>query len=457
MMRRVPLNSLQRVMLQWSGFHPYNACHFYCLSGAGCPGLFREAARRALAASGWGRAVVEPGGRYALFGPCDDVEVREAASESSGGGGLDSEVAAELNRPFDRPECRPIRFVFVPDHAANRHWVIATYDHWTADSVTMRLVMQRVLAEYLNQPCTHSGPLEVCDRPPLATLREPLSPWRRWRTAVNTIARSLFERQPVKPAAAGHGGREVGFRFFQFDDGMVNRLWRFARNRGATVHDVFLAVLHQVLGRRLPCRRSLTQCDKIALGSIVDIRSETAEPFRETLGVLLGFWTLSERAGAFGSLSEAVERFAARTRQIKSRRAHLDSLVSIEIGATAWPRLPRPWRARLMRRTMPLTAGITNVVVRDRWLEQNVVGAIVEYARAAPLGPTVPLVISPTTMGNRLNIGFTYASSEFAESEIAGIIDEVLFALHSAAAEAGPDDHSPPSSERKAEPSSSRC
>ncbi len=435
-MRRVPLNSFQRVMLQWSDVHPYNACHLYCLSGLGDPQRFRESARRAMAAAGWGRAVVEAGRRYALFGPCDDVEVRQAAEIAPGRDELDREVASELNRPFDRPECRPVRFVFAADRAEACHWIVVTYDHWTADSVTMRLLMRRILAEYLGEPSANRGLLEVCDRSLLGALREPLSPWRRWRTAVNTVARSLFERQPVKPPATRQEGREVGFRLFRGDDEMADRLWRFARAHGATVHDVFLAVLHQVLGRHLPCRRSLTQCDEIALGSIVDIRPETADALRESLGVLLGFWTLRERVGAFSSLHEAVERIAVRTRQIKAQRTHLDSLVSIAIGAAAWPWLPRPWRARLMRRTMPLTAGVTNVVVRDRWLEQNLAATIVEYARAAPLGPTVPLVISPTTMGNRLSIGFTYAAGEFAEATIAEIIDEIWSSLRRAAAEA---------------------
>lgn len=444
-MRRVLLNSFQRVMLQWSDVYPYNACHLYCLSGAGDPQRFREAAQRMLAAAGWGRAIIEAGGRYASFGPCDEVEVREVVGASAAKVDLDREITVELNRPFDRPECCPIRFVFVADGAAPCHWIVATYDHWTADSVTMRLLMRRIVGEYLGEPCEDSRPLPVCDRSLLNALREPLSPWRRWRTAVNTVARALLERQPVKPAAAESEGRAVGFRFFRFEEGMADRLWRFARDHGATVHDVFLAVLHQVLGRHLPCRRSLTQCDKIALGSIVDIRSEMAGPFRQSLGVLLGFWTLREKVGAFESLSEAVEQLAVRTRQIKSRRAHLDSLVSIAIGAAAWPWLPRRWRARLMRRTMPLTAGITNVIVRDRWLEHSFAGTIVEYARAAPLGPTVPLVISPTTMGNRLNIGFTYAASELAERQIAAIINDVLCHLRHAAAEANSGDSLPTS------------
>lgn len=441
--RRVPLNALQRVMLQWSEVHPYNACHLYCLPGDGDERRLRESAQRALAAAGWGRVVIEAGGRSASFSPCDEIEVRIAARKSSADEDLDREVSAELNRPFDRPQCRPIRFMLLNDGAAARHWIAATYDHWTADSVSMRLVMRRVLAEYQGEACETTAPLSLCDQSLLSALRAPFSPWRRWQVAVRTIARSLFEPQPVKPAATGMRGRELGFRLFHFDGEMARRLWLFARSRSATVHDVFLAVLHQVLGRHLPFRRSLSQSDKIALGSIVDIRSELAEPLRESLGVLLGFWTLRERVGAFASLSEAVERIALRTRQIKSQRAQVDSLVGIGIGAAVWPWFPRPWRARLMRRVMPLTAGVTNVVVRDRWLEQRVGRAIVDYARAAPLGPTVPLVISPTTVGNQFNIGFTYASNEFAASTIAAIIDDVLKGLREAAEEAGCGGQSP--------------
>lgn len=453
--RRLPLNSLQRVMFQWSEVHPYNACHLYCLPGDGDEQRLRESARRALANAGWGQVVVEAGGRCASFGPCEEVEVRSAACASSADVDLDREVTAELNRPFDRPKCHPIRFVLLNDGGAARHWIAATYDHWTADSVSMRLVMHRVLAEYQGETCETLAPLEVCDRSLLSALQAPFSLWRRWRVAVQTIARSLFEPQPVKPMATGMRGRELGFRLFHFDGETAGRLRRFARNRGATVHDVFLAVLHQVLGRHLPFRRSLIQSDKIALGSIVDIRSEMAEPLRESLGVLLGFWTLRERVGAFKSLSDAVERIAARTRKIKTQRAHVDSLVGIGIGAAVWPWFPRPWRARLMRRVMPLTAGVTNVLVRDRWLEQSVGATIIDYARAAPLGPTVPLVVSPTTVGNRFNIGFTYASSEFAASTIAAIIDDVLDSLRNATDDAGCGDRPPTLPEIHAEPHSS--
>ncbi len=145
------LNAFQRVMLQWSELHPYNAAHAYQLSGALNLPALREAIREALEHNALGVAEIDPEGVWYRHEAADSPESAEV--ESVGGEGLPetrlaAHLARELNRPFARPRCRPFRFSVV-DAGPRSHYVSLTYDHWVADSVGARLLMRHVLGRYL--------------------------------------------------------------------------------------------------------------------------------------------------------------------------------------------------------------------------------------------------------------------------------------------------------------------
>jgi len=56
------LNAFQRVMLQWSELHPYNAAHTYRLSGPLSLQSLQQAIRDALDHNGMGVAEIDPDG-----------------------------------------------------------------------------------------------------------------------------------------------------------------------------------------------------------------------------------------------------------------------------------------------------------------------------------------------------------------------------------------------------------
>ena len=122
------------------------------------------------------------------------------------------------------------------------------------------------------------------------------------------------------------------------------------------------------------------------------------------------------------SLADAARCVAAATGPIKARRAYLDCLLNMKLASAVWPRLREGARAHFMRRAIPLTAGVSNVVVRDDWITDGGDGRIAEYIRSASTGPMLPLVISPTTLGEELNVGVTYRIAGFSRQKIDGIV-----------------------------------
>ena len=145
------LNAFQRVMLQWSELHPYNAVHTYRLAGPLRLLPLRRAIQDTFEHNGLGIAEIDPDGvwyRHEIDNSIDMPEVEVIADDQSPEECLTAHLSRELNRPFGRPRCRPFRLSVV-DAGPQSHYVSLVYDHWAADSVGARLLMRHVLGRYL--------------------------------------------------------------------------------------------------------------------------------------------------------------------------------------------------------------------------------------------------------------------------------------------------------------------
>jgi hypothetical protein len=79
-----------------------------------------------------------------------------------------------------------------------------------------------------------------------------------------------------------------------------------------------------------------------------------------------------------------------------------------------------------MRKVLPLVAGVSNVFLRDTWIDNQGATKILDYFRVAPTGPAIPLVLAPTTIGGHMNIGVTYRMTGFTRARIDGILDSFM-------------------------------
>jgi NRPS condensation-like uncharacterized protein len=416
-------------MLQWSELHPYNAAHTYQLSGPLNLPALQKAVREALEHNNLGIAEIDPAGVEYHHEADDSPQAAEV--ELVAGDGLPEDrlavhLARQLNRPFDRPRCRPFRFSVV-DAGPTSHYVSLTYDHWVADSVGARLLMRHVLGRYLKLDIpANQGTLELYPGTYREVFADRLSGSHLALPVLRSIRSLLNNRSAWRVAYASVSQMAIGYGMYAMQPGTVQKVRRFARASEASVNDVFLAVLARALADFLPRRSAKAGASQMALGSIVDTRGDAGEDLSESLGTFLGYFVTRVADDRAIGLDELTRRIAATTRVQKAQRSYLDSAVNYRVASAIWPRLKPESRLHFARRALPLTAGISNVYLRGTWIDQQGAGRILDVRRAVSNGPTLPLVVSPTTLGEKMNVAVSYRLTGFSQAKIDGIMQSFV-------------------------------
>jgi NRPS condensation-like uncharacterized protein len=408
-------------MHQWSDLHPYNAFHAYRIARPLCAERLREAMRQAYCQSGLGFVEVNADGRSYRY----EVDPSPPLEVLDGGHDLQTVLrelfARELNGPFARPRCRPLRVSAVAAGPAD-HYVCVGYDHWASDSVAARLIMRRVLDRYLdlNLPANQQ-PLTLYPETYRKAFAQRMSPLRLVRGVMQVAGQLLWRRTICQVPYTSVTHMPVGYAFSATADGTADRLRHFARSLGATVHDVILAALGRAMAEHLPRRVSRDGTCPMAIGTIVDTRGDSTIDLSDTLGAFLSYYAVRFAAERDAGLAQLTRRVAALTGPIKARRAYLDAVPQMKLFSMVWPLLS-PWRRpHYARRVLPMTAGVSNVVMRDTWIDMPG-SPIVDYLRGAPTGPMLPLAVTATTLGSRMNLGITYRQTGFTEARLDGIL-----------------------------------
>jgi hypothetical protein len=389
----------------------------------------REAIRQAFEHNALGVAEIDPDGGWYRYEAADGPEATEV--ELLGGSGLpENRLAAhltrELNRPFARPRCQPFRFGVV-DAGPHSHYVSLTYDHWTADSVGARLLMRHVLGRYLKLEIPENETaMDLYPGTYREMFRDRLRGARLALPALRSLWTWLDNRSVRRVAYASVGQMDIGYAAQAVQAGTVEKVRRFARANEASVNDVFLAILTRAMANFLPRRSSKGGEAPLALGNIVDTRGDAGEDLSESLGTFLGYFVVRVAGDRSIGLAELTRQIAAATRIEKQQRRYLDSAVGFGISGAVWPHLRRNSRVHFARRAQPLTAGVSNVYLRGTWIDQYGAGRILDVRRAVSNGPTLPIVISPTTLGENMNVAVTYRLTGFSQAKIEGIVQSFV-------------------------------
>ncbi len=419
------LNTFQRLMLHWSEVYPYNATHTYKIAGP----VRREELRAAIAETFWqsNLGIVELTARGRRFRHWADTE---PPVQVIGGGQrpearLTAYLTKELNRRFERPRCRPMRFGVV-DAGPEAHYLSVTYDHWVADSATARMILATSSGVTAAWRCRRTTTADVLP----GTYRDAFTSRLRGTGWVKAALRSWCawaqQRLAGRPACPTAGPMDVRFEIHRVRPGTVERLVAFARSCQATVHDVILAALARAMAESLPSSAERRIKRGLGLGTIVDTRSDAEADLSRSLGMFLSYYLIRCRPHSHASLADLARQVAAMTRPVKSGRRYLDSFATMKLGDAAWGLLANWQKPQFARNMQPLDAGVTNVVVRNTWIDRRAAGHVLEYVRGASTGPTLPLVLSPTTLGDQLNLGVTYRVAAFSPKTIQGIVARFL-------------------------------
>ncbi|MEN6559125.1 MAG: condensation domain-containing protein [Thermoguttaceae bacterium] len=415
------LNAFQRLMLQWSELHPYSAAHIYKIARPSDPGRLVDSLRDTYQELGIGLVEVDEIGLSYCHRVDHSPEVAVVRGQDSPTARLNEHVTRELNHRFERPCCKPWRFGIV-EAGLNSHYVVLTYDHWVADSMAARQILRHVLDRYCGWNRPENRPsLDLYPGTYREVFADRLSGPKLLGISSRAVRHWLRSHSTARIPYSSSEQMDIRYELHGTASGTVPRLRHFAHSLGATVHDVILAALGRAMAEHLPCR-ALRQKQSMALGTIVNVRGEAQEDLGNSLGAFLGYYLVRLAADKSLSLADAVQCVAATTGPIKSHRRYLDSLVNMKLASMVWPHLNATRKRHFMRTMLPLTGGVSNVLVRDDWMQ----GDIVEYARGASTGPILPLVLTPTTWDGEMNVGVSYRIAGFSHQKIDGIVSRFL-------------------------------
>jgi hypothetical protein len=402
------LSDFQKLMRSWKELAPYNAAHVLKISGAADRGRWEEALKVVL-------KQIEPG--------TERLRVETSSFE------LDPTVARELNRPFaaGEPPLRALIVVAGDDH----HFLAFTYDHWWADSPSIRALLQRVFSVYRGDK--HDlPPLHVDDsggasrRSALAALPGAVRTYRRHRRASRIHLRDPLDFQ-------------TGFLSRHFPPGAIHRIRATARRHEAKVNDVFLAAAAQVLGEHTATQRADSRRrrfgaprDQIGVASAIDLRDAGAEP---AFGFAVSYYTVVLEDPEQTPLGELVRIVAQQTGARKTREEIAQFNLSLKCARLAWSLTSaRQTRAELFRKGLPIVAAISNVNLSGSWVEAPANHSngprLLDYLRVSPVGPLLPLVFTLTTINDRLSLCVSFRttafSSQTAENLVAAFMAKLL-------------------------------
>lgn len=383
------LNVFQRLARTWDAVHPYNAGQACRVAGAFDPGRVEAAWNEALGSLGLG--IVMTDGRRFGFEPAPRQAVPWLARDAD----LSHRFTTELNRPFTDPREPPFR-PFAQD-VGDSTWLGVTYQHWVADSHSIRLLIRTWFTRLLEPAAARDRPVKLMRLASRAMLGG------EGDGVLDLLRRYGEYRRARKVHTMGPLDYPVRVRVLETTRPFVPALLDHARSRGAKLNDVFLAALAQACAALVPAQ-SRTGRANLALSSAVDLRpalAADASSGRSDFGCLLGFRSTVCRPADLQDWHRLLRSIASR----RSRSTGIPWMLAAEFASRFTP----PARVYdFYRKETPFAAGISNVNLHAPCAPGRRPPPVVEYVRVSPTGPMVPIAMNVTTLGSRLHLSMTY-------------------------------------------------
>ena len=401
------MNDFQQLMRQWTALAPYNAGHVMRVSDA--PDLERWSA--------------------ALTAVLKTLEITEPVPIELSTLALDQKIIEELNRPFV-PGTLPLR-AFVTVDQQDNHLFGVIYDHWFADSPSLRALMQRVFVHY-------SG--NGKNLPPLRVAGNDDDPLKHsgfgFRALISCVRDYLRHRRAYRIHLRDPLDFGTGFFSTRFPAGAIDHIRAFAKKHRATVNDVFLATASQALGKFTAEQRKSepdprTKRDRVAIATAVDLKPLSTRSLDDVFGFFVGYFTIVHDHPEKRSLPELIGVTVGETSASKSAARALEFTWGLRIARWIWDWSSRPrFKAQLFQKGLPFLAGISNVNLTGSWADQEKMAPggramVLDYFRISPVGPLVPLVFTLTTIRDRLSLCVTYRTTAFSQKQAERIATEL--------------------------------
>lgn len=405
------LNLFQRLTRRWEAIHPYNAAQVMRIGGRIDAGAATAIWGEALRGLGLGRVRVSDAGRFrheAINGELARFPVRVLPAGAS----LDAHLTQELNRRFDDPDEPPFRPFLLP--GADEFHFGVVYQHWIADSVSIRAVLREWFTRAFDPAAVRARPMRQA-RQGYWDLFATRDRWRFDEALLAGFRWHMRYRRARKVRTEGTGDYPVRVTRYNTPAGLIDGVRTYARGSGAKVQDVLLAAMAEVCDQFVPAQRRKKRPD-LAIGSILDLRRHAHVDLSDTFGLFLGFSNIVCRRQHLDDWPQLLRSVAAQNRGHQRNGPAQASLMWM-LGAIALDRFLRDDRLyHFYRKELPMLGGLSNVNLNDAWAARYYPEPLREYVRVSPTGPLVPLVFSTTTLGSKLSFALTCRDTLLAPS-----------------------------------------
>jgi hypothetical protein len=313
----------------------------------------------------------------------------------------------ELNRAFDDSGGMPFRpFVIEEDDG---HFVGIIYHHWVADSFSIRMLLREWFLRLHEPVAARREPFRIADKGYWRHFGPGPANWELDSVILNMFRWNARFRRARRIGPDGLKDLSTHFSLHRAPDGLIERIAHAARRCGVTVNDIFTAAMARVCDQLVPVKRTERHPD-LALGTVVDLRSR-AKGLDNSFGLFLGITNVF-----VGPKDLRDDRRLLR--QINEQSAHQKASAEAEscmvrmVAGLVLRRMLKPESLlEFYRKRAAAAAGISNVNLTRDWPARDHPSPLLEYVRVSPVGPLVPVVFTPTTLGGRLNFGLTCRES----------------------------------------------
>jgi hypothetical protein len=421
------LNLFQATMLRWRSRHPYNAVHAARVEHPLDSEKLHATLGAALAETGLTGYVLDARrGRFAWRGGPAAVALAVEPRPSDVDEALRAAIERTLEHRFvSEGAYTPFSFVAIPDDAG--FWLLLGYDHLVAGGDSAVTLLGGICARYAD-----ATPLPRLERHPSRfrrlVVRHPL---QAARAVAEVPGLALRARRSRRPPGLEIRERTNAFLMRSLGMPVADGVARAAERFGATRNDVLMAALIRALAGLKPPPAPGARRYEVGVASIVNIRADCAAPASRTFGQFLSSFRASYPHPLEASLEEVVRAVHAESRDLRTRRRYLRSLVAIALSGLAWRAVRDERRDTLFAKHYPVWAGITTLVVPGLWNALSAAAGAMPaaYRRGVSTGPLAPIVVAATFSGSSLELGVSFRPAAVPVADVHAAVERYVESL----------------------------
>ena len=404
--------------------HPYNAAQEMKLSGEPDCVAWENAWQSALDCSGLG-SISLAHNRYqfvSLNGHATTYPVRFPELT------LEDHISAEMNRPFDDPREPPFRPFVI--RGENHFFAGLIYQHWLADSASIRMLMREWFMRVYDPPKAGSKKMNLARRGYWHTIGPRHGGWSVAESLMDMTRRHVRLRRVQKIASTALSDHTTRFQLIPARPGLITQICAAAHRRDVKVNDIFLAALAKACAEHVPLQPRRNRHD-VAVGSVVDLRPYGPPSLMNTFGLFLGFTNVICQPSELQNFDRLLYAVARQTRHQKTIGVAPASLMWMS-AAMFIGSLSKPHELyHFYRKELPLAGGSSNVDLTHTWAADYHPAPLMDYIRVSPTGPMTPLAITTTTLGDQFHLGVTHRTGLIPSERATAVVRMFLDRLES--------------------------